>query len=123
MTFVLLLKLLLAPSLVGAASLAGRRRGPRVAGLTAPLPIVGGPLLLLYAWDHGAAFVARAAEQALSGIFSRSAYCVACAWLAFGLRRRSRAARMLALPMSWGVFGAWTRLIQWIALSRHARAS
>jgi hypothetical protein len=109
-SFVLLLKLLLAPSLVAAASLAGRRFGQRIAGLTAALPIVGGPLLLFYAWDHGAAFVARAAEQALSGIFSLCAYCVAYAWLARSLRRHRWPWQLSALPISWGVFLASTGL-------------
>jgi hypothetical protein len=65
---------------------------------------------LFYAWDHGAAFVARAAGQALAGIFSLCAYCVAYGWIAWSLRRRSRPWQLVALPISWGVFLAGTAL-------------
>ena len=44
---VLALKLLLAPLLVVASSLAGRRWGPRLAGILVVLPIVAGPILLI----------------------------------------------------------------------------
>jgi hypothetical protein len=45
--YVLALKLLLAPLLVVASSLAGRRWGPRLAGILVVLPIVAGPILLI----------------------------------------------------------------------------
>ena len=51
---VLALKLLLAPLLVVASSLAGRRWGPQVAGVTVVLPVVAGPILLILYLDHGA---------------------------------------------------------------------
>lgn len=110
LTFALWLKFLLAPLLVAGASLAGRRFGQRVGGLTAALPLVGGPLLVFYTLDHGAAFAARAAEQALSGIFSLSAYCLTYGWLAWTLRGASHRWRPLALPLAWTVFGACTWL-------------
>ncbi len=59
----LALKLLLSPALVGAASAAGRRFAPRVAGLAAALPIVAGPVLLFYALEQGTAFGAAAARR------------------------------------------------------------
>src|SRR5436305_13374342 len=52
----LLLKLVLAPSLVGATSLAGRRYGMRLAGVLGGLPVVVGPILLALALDHGRTF-------------------------------------------------------------------
>ena len=59
--YVLALKLLLAPLLVVASSLAGRRWGPRLAGILVVLPIVAGPILLILYLDHGSAFTADAA--------------------------------------------------------------
>jgi hypothetical protein len=65
---VLALKLLLAPLLVVASSLAGRRWGPRVAGILVVLPIVAGPILLILYLDHGSGFAAAAARAATLAI-------------------------------------------------------
>ena len=53
-------KVLLAPSFVVGASL-HRRYGPRIGGWVAGLPVVAGPILLVYALTQGAAFAADAA--------------------------------------------------------------
>ncbi len=79
---VLGLKLLLAPSLVVAASLAGRRWGPQLAGWVAGFPIIAGPISLFFALENGQAFGARAAQGTLTGIVSMSAYAVTYAWAA-----------------------------------------
>jgi hypothetical protein len=55
---VLAAKILLAPTFVIAASLAARRYGARIGGLVGGLPVVAGPILLVFALDHGAAFAA-----------------------------------------------------------------
>jgi hypothetical protein len=55
---ILALKLLLAPMLVVASSLAGRRWGPRLAGILVVLPIVAGPILLILYLEHGGRFAA-----------------------------------------------------------------
>ena len=68
MTLVLALKLLLAPGLVVASSLAGRRWGPRAAGMLIVLPVVAGPILLIVYLEHGAAFAGRAAAAATLGV-------------------------------------------------------
>ena len=65
---VLALKLLLAPLLVVASSLAGRRWGPRLAGILVVLPIVAGPILLILYLDHGSRFAAAAARAATLAI-------------------------------------------------------
>jgi len=64
----MLLRLLLAPVLVGFASLAARRWGDRVGGWIAALPFVAGPLLFIVALEQGPRFAARAATTAISGI-------------------------------------------------------
>ncbi|WP_433203992.1 hypothetical protein ACQP00_35120 [Dactylosporangium sp. CS-047395] len=66
----LLLKLSLAPLLVVASSLAGRRWGAQVSGVLVALPIVAGPILLITCLDHGPTFGTRAAGASLLGLIS-----------------------------------------------------
>jgi hypothetical protein len=78
----LAVKILLAPSFVVGASLIARRFGPRVGGLIAGLPVVAGPILLVYALDHGRSFAASAAAGTLLGLVSLIAFVVVYARLA-----------------------------------------
>ena len=91
----LLLKVLLAPALVVATSLAGRRWGPQVAGVLVTLPIVAGPILVVLQLEHGTDFAARAASTSLLGIVALGAFGVVFAAAA---RRFPWAA---ALALSW----------------------
>lgn len=75
-------KLLLAPAFVVAASLVARRFGPRAGGLIGGLPVVAGPILLVYALAHGRAFAAGAAAGTLLGLVSLIAFVVVYARLA-----------------------------------------
>ncbi|HET9720679.1 MAG TPA: hypothetical protein VFP55_11420, partial [Solirubrobacteraceae bacterium] len=79
---VLLLELLLAPGLVAVSILAGRRGGERVSGLVSAFPAVVGPVLLIVAQAHGAAFAARSADATLLGLTTLAAFTVAYARLA-----------------------------------------
>jgi hypothetical protein len=56
------------PALVGAATIAARRWGQRVGGLVSALPAIVGPVLLIGAERHGAAFAAEAATGTLLGL-------------------------------------------------------
>jgi hypothetical protein len=78
----LAVKLLLAPSFVVCASIAARRFGPRVGGLIAGLPVVAGPILLVYALAHGRSFAAGAAAGTLLGLVSLIGFVVVYAHLA-----------------------------------------
>jgi hypothetical protein len=109
-------KLLLAPTLVGAASLLARRFGPRVGGLAAALPIVAGPTLLFFALEQGAAFGAGAARSALVGLVPLTAFCVAYAALARVLRVPRRYAAPLCLAVGWAVFLGCTALLRPLAV-------
>lgn len=73
---ILLLKLTLAPALVVAATLAGRRWGPRVGGILIATPLVAGPILLVVTLQQGHDFGARAARGSLLGIVALSVFCV-----------------------------------------------
>jgi hypothetical protein len=78
---VLALKLLLAPLLVVASSLAGRRWGPRLAGIFVVLPIVAGPILLILYLDQGSGFAAAAARAATLAIVPLALFVLIFAYL------------------------------------------
>jgi hypothetical protein len=75
----LVLKLVLTPLLIAAASLAGRRWGPAVGGWFVGLPLTSGPIALFLALDHGPRFAAAAAVGSLAGALAEVAFCVAYA--------------------------------------------
>lgn len=79
---ILLLKAFLAPVLVVASTLAGRRWGPSVAGILVALPIVAGPILFISFVQHGADFAGRAASASLLGLVSLAAFAVVYTHLA-----------------------------------------
>ena len=109
----LIVKLLLSPALVGAASLAGRRWGPRVAGLAAALPIVAGPILFFYAVEQGAAFASSAARSTLVGLVPLTVFCVVDAAVArTALRLPRRVAAPLSLVSGWAAFLASAALLR-----------
>jgi hypothetical protein len=80
----LLMKLVLAPTLVAGAGLAGRRFGPRVGGWLIGFPVVAGPVLWFYAREQGPGFAASAAAGTAMGIVSLCGFLVA---YALGSRR------------------------------------
>lgn len=89
----LLLKLLLAPTLIGCVTLAGRRWGPTVAGWLSAFPIVAGPVLLTITAEQGPEFAASAAQGTLGAVLAVLAFSVAYARVAV---RGGIAASMLA---------------------------
>ena len=94
----LLLKLIVAPGLVAAVTLAVRRWGPAVGGWLSGLPTVAGPILVFFAVEQGTAFAARASHATLTGLVGTVAFttvyailsvrlpwavCLVIGWLAF----------------------------------------
>lgn len=77
-----MLKLVLTPVLVGAASLAGRRWGSEVGGWLVGIPFTSGPIALFLALDPGPRFAAAAAGGILAGTATQAAFCLAYAWVA-----------------------------------------
>ena len=94
----LMLKLLLAPALVVASSLAGRRWGPALAGTLVALPIVAGPILGIACLEHGPGFTARAAGASLLGLVSLALFTVLFAMLS---RVRRTAHWTVTLLLAW----------------------
>ena len=77
-----MLRILLAPALIGAASLAGRRWGPAVSGWLVGLPLTSAPVTFLLALEHGPAFAAQVGLGTLVGTVSQVLFAVVYAWLA-----------------------------------------
>ncbi len=107
----LAIKLLLAPGFVVGASLAARRFGARIGGLIAGLPVVAGPILLVYALAHGHAFAADAAAGTLLGLASLIAFVVAYAHLA------GRVAWSVSMLSGWLVFALATAAFSALTVS------
>jgi hypothetical protein len=81
----LVLKILLTPTLIAAASLAGRRWGQAVSGWFVGLPLTSGPIAFFVALDHGTGFAAATALGALAAAIAEAAFCLAYGYTA--LRR------------------------------------
>ncbi|HEY5194510.1 MAG TPA: hypothetical protein VIJ39_11655 [Solirubrobacteraceae bacterium] len=107
---VLVAKIVLAPSFVVGASLIVRRYGARIGGLVGGLPVVAGPILLVFALSHGSAFAAEAAKGTLLGIVSLLAFIVMYAHVA------SRVHWGASLILGWGAFFAMTGALSTITL-------
>jgi len=79
---IFILKLILAPIIIGSASLAGRRWGAGVSGWLVGLPLTSGPVAFFLALSHDRAFVFDAIRGTLSGGFSLIAFSLTYAWMA-----------------------------------------
>lgn len=108
---VLAAKIVLAPAFVIGASLAARRYGARIGGLVGGLPVVAGPILLVFALDHGRAFAASASAATLLGIISLIAFIVVYSRLAGGVHWGA------SLLLGWGAFFAMTTLLSTLTVS------
>ena len=96
----LVLKLVLTPSVMVGATLAGRRWGGAVSGWLIGLPLTSGPLVFYLALDHGRRFAAHTAVGSLSGAIAEVAFC-----LAYGLAAR-RGWKIAVLTASAGFVAA-----------------
>lgn len=82
MPFLLTLKLLLVPSLIGMVTLSGRRWGPTIAGWLSAFPVVAGPILYFIGLEHGNRFASVAATGTLSAVLAIIAFSIAYSWAA-----------------------------------------
>lgn len=79
---VVFLRILLAPSLIAGASLAGRRWGNSVSGWIVGLPLTSGPIAVILALQYGPAFAAAAAFGTMAGALTQGAFALAYAYAA-----------------------------------------
>ena len=95
-----LLRLALVPAAIWLATLAARRWGHAVSGYLGGMPLIGGPITLYLALDHGTAFAARSATFTLAAILAQAAHLLAFA-------HASRAVRWpWALALGWSAFAS-----------------
>ena len=73
---ILALKLVLAPFLIGGASLAARRWGPAVGGWLVGLPLTSGPVALFVAVEQGIPFAIGVGLAVLAGGFALCAFSI-----------------------------------------------
>lgn len=106
-----LLRLALVPAAVWLASLAARRWGHAVSGYLGGLPLIGGPITLFLALDHGAAFAATSALVTLAAILGQAAHLMSFAHV--GRRARWPA----ALLSGWAAFVAVSLAVTQLALT------
>lgn len=71
-----MLKVVVTPALIAAATLAGRRWGDRLSGWLVGLPLTSGPVVFFLAIDQGSAFATTAALAVLLGTISQAAFAV-----------------------------------------------
>jgi hypothetical protein len=107
----LALKLILTPTLIGLASLAGRKWGAAVSGWLVGLPLTSAPIALFLALEQGTTFASRAAHGILFGLVSLGLFSLTYSWLAF---RFSWFPTMLA---SWVAFLVATFFLQKVSLA------
>jgi uncharacterized membrane protein (GlpM family) len=107
---IFLLKLILTPTLIGVASLAGRKWGLVIGGWFVALPLISGPIVFLLALTHGTAFAAEAAAGILAGGFSLSAFSLTYMLLA---RRWTWLPTLAASSLA---FGLMTAILQNVRL-------
>jgi hypothetical protein len=83
---ILMLKLILAPIIIGSASLAGRKWGSAISGWLIGLPLTSGPVIFFLSLNQEGDFVRAAILGTLSGGFALVAFCLVYAWLATRFR-------------------------------------
>lgn len=83
---ILVLKLIMAPLIIGSASLAGRKWGPAVSGWIVGMPLTSGPVVFFLALSHDVTFAANAVLGVVSGGLSLISYALTYAWLATRFR-------------------------------------
>src|SRR5574342_826974 len=79
---VVVLKLVITPLLVVAATLVARRWGPGVGGWLAGLPLTSAPVSVFLALEQGPDFAAGAAVGTLFGLTALAVFCLAYGWSA-----------------------------------------
>ncbi|HET9847685.1 MAG TPA: hypothetical protein VFR68_03930 [Candidatus Dormibacteraeota bacterium] len=77
----LLLKVIVTPALITAATLVGRRWGEAMSGWLVGLPLTSGPVVLFLAIEQGSHFASAAALGVVLGVASQAVFALAYIWL------------------------------------------
>ncbi len=108
-TDTLVLKLVLTPVLIAAASLAGRRWGQSVGGWLVGLPLTSGPVAFFLALDQGAGFAAAVAVGSLAGAIAEAVFCLAYGWSA----ARGWVVALAAASVAFALVGLGLQRLDW----------
>jgi hypothetical protein len=73
----LMLKLIITPLIIAAATLVSRRWGERIGGLMIGLPLTSGPVSIFFAAEQGPAYAASAAKGSILGLIPVAVFCAA----------------------------------------------
>ena len=95
MTWLLVLKIVLAPCLVAGATLGSRRWGVKAGGVFAGLPVIAGCILLLYSLEQGTGFASQAALKTSQAVVCFAAFALTYSWIS------------QRLGIFWSVIGSW----------------
>lgn len=79
---ILMIKILIAPLLIGLATLAGRRYGHTISGLLVGLPLTSGPIAFILALQNGTDFAVTSSKGILLGLISVGVFSLIYAWTA-----------------------------------------
>ena len=73
----LILKLIMTPLIIAAATLVARRWGERIGGLMIGLPLTSGPVSIFFAIEQGPLYAANAARGSILGLIPVAVFCTA----------------------------------------------
>lgn len=104
----LALKLVLTPTIILAATAAGRRFGRIASGWFVALPLTSGPITIFLAIAHGRPFAARVSTGSLGGAIGEASFCVAYAHVA---QRRGWLASALAASFAYAASATVLELV------------
>ena len=77
-----LLKLILTPLIIAAATLVSRKWGERIGGLMIGLPLTSGPVSVFFAVEQGPKFAASAGRSSMLGLIPVAVFCASYVWCA-----------------------------------------
>ncbi len=95
---ILIIKILIAPLLIGLTTLASRKYGHTISGLLVGLPLTSGPIAFILALQHGITFAITSSKGILLGIIAVGVFSLTYAWTAKLFHWT------ICLLTSWGAF-------------------
>lgn len=101
----LILKLILVPLIIAAATLVARRWGERIGGLMIGLPLTSGPVSVFFAIEQGPQYAASAARGAILGLIPVAVFCASYVQIARHFRWYLAAISSILLYLAtvWGM--------------------
>ncbi|MCL5067444.1 MAG: hypothetical protein M1368_03715 [Thaumarchaeota archaeon] len=112
--FIFILRIVLVPILIVAASTASDRWGPGISGWLVAFPLTSGPVVFLLALSQSSAFASSAAVGVVLGLVAVSVFALTYCLAAL---RRANHNWYVAMPLGWIVFFVLGYALQRLSLS------